>query len=192
MIVVEKQPRPALALSAQRQCAHVKFDYGQSRHIRGLNYYPAPPPPPPPPPPPSSHRRSRRLDRQQPTFRYPLHNPSNAAHVSVPQAPLGNATNGPIKPLGAKAMFDRRFAKQNSNFVSPTDNMMTPTTQKINAAKKKHFNKGAKPMGGLFQQKEATSEDASSGEDIDESTAAVEAEDGPVTHSVTDTDDNPF
>ena len=42
----------------------------------------------------------------------PLHNPSNAAHVSVPQAPLGNATNGPVKPFGAKAMFDRRFAKQ--------------------------------------------------------------------------------
>ncbi|KAH7345335.1 hypothetical protein B0J17DRAFT_639455 [Rhizoctonia solani] len=30
---------------------------------------------------------------------------------------------------------------------SPTDNMMTPTTAKINAVKKKHFMKG-KPLSG--------------------------------------------
>ncbi|KZV76113.1 hypothetical protein PENSPDRAFT_748042 [Peniophora sp. CONT] len=122
----------------------------------------------------------------------PLHNPGSAAHVSVPQAPLGNATNGPVKPLGAKAMFDRRFAKQNNTFVSPTDNMMTPTTQKINAAKKKHFTKGAKPMGGLFQQKEAAAEDASSDEEADESAAAVNAKDEPNAQTTMDTDDNPF
>ena len=33
------------------------------------------------------------------------------------------------------------YVVRNSNFVSPTDNMMTPTTQNINAAKKKHFTK---------------------------------------------------
>ena len=29
----------------------------------------------------------------------------------------------------------------NPNFVSPTDDMMTPCTKKISAARKKHFNK---------------------------------------------------
>jgi hypothetical protein len=42
----------------------------------------------------------------------PLHNPDNAAKVVVPQAPLGNATNGPFKQgAGVKAMFEKRFAK---------------------------------------------------------------------------------
>jgi hypothetical protein len=31
----------------------------------------------------------------------------------------------------------------NPSFVSPTDNLMTPCSQKINAAKKKHFTKFA-------------------------------------------------
>ena len=44
----------------------------------------------------------------------PLHNPQNAAQVSVPQAPLGNATNGPIvhgPGMGTKAFLAKRMAK---------------------------------------------------------------------------------
>lgn len=44
----------------------------------------------------------------------PLHNPSQAAHVVVPQAPLGNATNGvPGQGLGmgAKALLAKKLAK---------------------------------------------------------------------------------
>jgi hypothetical protein len=44
----------------------------------------------------------------------PLHNPSQAAHVVVPQAPLGNATNGLLKQapgMGAKALLAKKMAK---------------------------------------------------------------------------------
>ena len=42
----------------------------------------------------------------------PLHNPAQAAQVIVPQAPLGNATNGPLKPgMGAKALLAKKMAK---------------------------------------------------------------------------------
>ena len=44
----------------------------------------------------------------------PLHNPQNAAQVSIPQAPLGNATNGPIvhgPGMGTKALLAKRMAK---------------------------------------------------------------------------------
>ena len=92
----------------------------------------------------------------------PLHNPQNAAHVVVPQAPLGNSTNGPTNNapgMGAQALFAKRFAKgyvlpavfssnlrrslslRNPTYVSPTDSMTTPITKKINDAKKKHFTK---------------------------------------------------
>ncbi|KAI0082453.1 hypothetical protein K474DRAFT_1633626 [Panus rudis PR-1116 ss-1] len=90
----------------------------------------------------------------------PLHNPSQAAHVVVPQAPLGNATNGPLNQapgMGAKALLAKRMAKTNPTYVSPTDNLMTPCTKKISAAKKKHFTKGSKPVQPLFAQKEASS-----------------------------------
>jgi len=89
----------------------------------------------------------------------PLHNPSQAAHVVIPQAPLGNAnTNGPanhIQGMGVKALLAKKMAKShNPQFISPTDNFMTPCTQKLSAQKQKHFTKGAKPMGQLFGQKE--------------------------------------
>ncbi len=89
----------------------------------------------------------------------PLHNPSQAAHVAVPQAPLGNVVNH-APGMGAKALLAKKFAKtqlvplfnfyvpevtehscSNPTFVSPTDNLMTPVTQKLNAAKKKQFSK---------------------------------------------------
>lgn len=44
----------------------------------------------------------------------PLHNPSQAAHVVVPQAPLGNATNGigsQAPGMGAKALLAKKLAK---------------------------------------------------------------------------------
>ena len=46
----------------------------------------------------------------------PLHNPAQAAQVVVPQAPLGNATNGQqhsaAPGMGAKALLAKRFAKE--------------------------------------------------------------------------------
>ncbi|KAF9462602.1 hypothetical protein BDZ94DRAFT_1165449 [Collybia nuda] len=71
----------------------------------------------------------------------PLHNPSQAAHVVVPQAPLGNVANQ-APGMGAKALLAKKMAKnRNPTYISPTDNLMTPCTQKLSAAKKKHFNK---------------------------------------------------
>jgi len=84
----------------------------------------------------------------------PLHNPSQAA------IPLGN-NNGQMG-LGMKALLAKKLAKEqyvypgsvcsiqtltrysifrNPKFVSPTDKMLTPVSQKLNAAKKKHFDK---------------------------------------------------
>ncbi|KAJ3933233.1 MAG: hypothetical protein NXY57DRAFT_1047965 [Lentinula lateritia] len=73
----------------------------------------------------------------------PLHNPANAAHVVVPQAPLGNVVNQ-VPGMGAKALLAKKMAKsQSAAYHSPTDNLMTPVTQKLNAVKKKHFAKQA-------------------------------------------------
>ncbi|KAH9938330.1 uncharacterized protein B0H18DRAFT_1205591 [Fomitopsis serialis] len=117
----------------------------------------------------------------------PLHNPSQAAHVVVPQAPLGNATNGvssqaPAPGMGAKALLARKMSNHNPKYISPTDKMMTPVSQKLNAAKQKHFTKGAKPMQSLFPQKEVAS-DPESGSDEEASSSPVEK---------TAADENPF
>jgi len=40
----------------------------------------------------------------------PLHNPSQAAHVVVPQAPLGNVANQ-APGMGAKALLAKKMAK---------------------------------------------------------------------------------
>ncbi|THH15201.1 hypothetical protein EW146_g5229 [Bondarzewia mesenterica] len=119
----------------------------------------------------------------------PLHNPKHAALVAVPQAPLGNTTNGPANQapgMGVKAMLAKRIAKnENPNYISPTDNLITPCSQKISAAKKKHFTRGSKPMKGLFSQKES---ELSDGHDSDEPTTPTA---DPVDETMT-TDDNPF
>lgn len=88
--------------------------------------------------------------------------------------------------MGAKALLAKRMAKtQNPTYTSPTDNLMTPCTQKISAAKKKHFTKGPKPMHSLFPQKESSSSD---GNVSDESTSpVVESLDNKM-----NPDDNPF
>ncbi|KAF8639742.1 hypothetical protein AX17_001004 [Amanita inopinata Kibby_2008] len=112
----------------------------------------------------------------------PLHNPSQAAHVVVPQAPLGNVANT-APSMGTKALLAKKMAKNhNPNFVSPTDNLMTPCTQKLNAAKKKHFSKSAKPVQ-LFAQNE---QGESSGDDV---TKLVSCTTGD---KITDDDENPF
>ncbi|KAH7887785.1 hypothetical protein F5I97DRAFT_1805615 [Phlebopus sp. FC_14] len=88
----------------------------------------------------------------------PMHNPSQAAKVVVPQAPLGGATNGAtsVAPgMGTRALLAKKMAKgKNPQVMSPTDNLITPVTQKLTAAKQKRFAKGAKPTGPLFMSKD--------------------------------------
>ncbi|KAK7049556.1 hypothetical protein VNI00_005587 [Paramarasmius palmivorus] len=113
----------------------------------------------------------------------PLHNPANAAHVVVPQAPLGNVVNAP--GMGAKALLAKKMAKShNPAYVSPTDNMMTPCTQKLSAAKKKHFTKSSKPVQ-LFAQKEANSSDTEEAESTNPSEKNEQS-------TLQDDDENPF
>ncbi|KAF5393575.1 hypothetical protein D9757_000063 [Collybiopsis confluens] len=107
----------------------------------------------------------------------PLHNPANAAHVVVPQAPLGNVVNQ-VPGMGAKALLAKKMAKnQNAAYHSPTDNLMTPVTQKLNAVKKKHFAKGpAKPVQ-LFAQKEEQSSDVESETSVAEHNMEIDNDD---------------
>ncbi|KAI1786681.1 hypothetical protein LXA43DRAFT_1032865 [Ganoderma leucocontextum] len=123
----------------------------------------------------------------------PMHNPAQAAHVVVPQAPLGNATNGhysQVPGMGAKALLAKKFAKShNPTYVSPTDNMMTPCSQKLNQTKKKHFTKGtAKPMPSLFSQQP----DANSESDSEESPPKTSTEPSSSSGGKMDEDENPF
>ncbi|KDR83784.1 hypothetical protein GALMADRAFT_236149 [Galerina marginata CBS 339.88] len=95
----------------------------------------------------------------------PLHNPLLAAQIVVPQAPLGNVANQ-APGMGAKALLAKKMAKtHNPAFISPTDNLMTPCTQKLNAAKKKHFIKPAKPVQLFSPAKE--NEESSDNEEVD-------------------------
>ena len=97
-------------------------------------------------------------------------------------------------------MFD-----SNPKYISPTDKMMTPVSQKLSAAKKKHFTKyvptfccalcgradrrrrGAKPMQSLFAQppKETAPSDEDSASDGDAPTSSL-------TEEKKDEDENPF
>ncbi|KAK0230674.1 hypothetical protein IW262DRAFT_420449 [Armillaria fumosa] len=141
------------------------------------------------------------IDSPDATPIQPLHNPSQAAHVVLPQAPLGNVVNQ-APGMGAKALLAKKMAKSlKPNFVSPTDNMMTPCSQKLSDAKKKHFTKyvrlcfgcfrdltwysrGAKPVQ-LFAQKEESASDGEgeADEDIKEQTKM---------RMDVDDDENPF
>jgi len=101
----------------------------------------------------------------------PLHNPSLAAQFPA-QAP----------GAGAKALLAKRVAKNtNPYFVSPTDNMMTPCTQKLNAVKKKHFTKSTKPIQ-LFPPQQEKDEEA----DEDSDFPAKESD------TIQGDDENPF
>ncbi|KAJ7840160.1 hypothetical protein B0H14DRAFT_2785736 [Mycena olivaceomarginata] len=74
----------------------------------------------------------------------PLHNPAQAAHIVVPKAPLGNVVNQPAG-MGLKVLRGRTVENNlNSTYISPTDSLMTPCTQMLTAAKKKHFTKSVK------------------------------------------------
>ncbi|KAI6035351.1 hypothetical protein F5J12DRAFT_924207 [Pisolithus orientalis] len=125
----------------------------------------------------------------------PMHNPSQAAHIVVPQGPLGNATNGATNGLGAKALLAKRMAKgSHPQFVSPTDNLLTPVTKKLTAAKQKHFVKEVKPIGDLFGSKERSSEERASESDA-ESTDSLELSKAKTTAASTvptDEEENPF
>lgn len=44
----------------------------------------------------------------------PLHNPAQAAHIVVPQAPLGNVANQ-APGMGAKALLAKKMAKNQSD-----------------------------------------------------------------------------
>ncbi|KAF9651136.1 hypothetical protein BDM02DRAFT_3154513 [Thelephora ganbajun] len=120
----------------------------------------------------------------------PLHNPSQAA------IPLGN-NNGQMG-LGTKALLAKRLAKeQNPKFVSPTDKMLTPVSQKLNAARKKHFDKGKpKPMGGLFPSEESPSQNDDNVNDDGEAAPTQDAPEINTTSNtkmvVDDDDENPF
>ncbi|KAJ6599107.1 hypothetical protein DFH09DRAFT_902917 [Mycena vulgaris] len=116
----------------------------------------------------------------------PLHNPAQAAHVVVPKAPLGNVANQPAG-MGAKALLAKKMAKSlNPTYISPTDNLMTPCTQKLSAAKKKHFNKGAKPIQ-LFAQPEERADES------DDDEPGLQDQPLPQPQPAMDVDDeNPF
>ncbi|KIM68565.1 hypothetical protein SCLCIDRAFT_105332 [Scleroderma citrinum Foug A] len=115
----------------------------------------------------------------------PMHNPSQAAHIVLPQA-LANATNG---ELGAKALLAKRMAKGNNpKFVSPTDNFVTPVTQKLNAAKQMRFTKGVKPIGNLGSKQPQASDDVGSESD----TETIDFPKETKTVKPVDEDENPF
>lgn len=87
------------------------------------------------------------------------------------------------------------MAKSNNpKFVSPTDDLVTPVTKKLNAAKQKHFAKAVKPIGNLFDSKERSSEERASESDA-ESADSLELSDAKTTVPSTapiDEDENPF
>ncbi|KAF9483923.1 hypothetical protein BDN70DRAFT_917986 [Pholiota conissans] len=115
----------------------------------------------------------------------PLHNPSQAAQVVVPQAPLGNAANQ-APGMGAKALLAKKLAKShNPAFVSPTDNLLTPCTQKLSAAKKKHFSRTTKPVQ-LFSPARENGETSATDEDDDV------LQKTPVDNKMEMDDENPF
>jgi len=63
----------------------------------------------------------------------PLHNPSQAAHIVVPQAPLGNVVNQ-APGMGAKALLAKKLAKNMSaifSFVPPILFLMSPLKSAI-------------------------------------------------------------
>lgn len=119
----------------------------------------------------------------------PLHNPSQAAQVVVPQAPLGNQAPG----MGAKALFAKKFTKaHNPNFVSPTDNLMTPVSQKLSEAKKKRFTKGVKPTQ-LFTYKDKQKSDTDESDKEESANPTPIASDTQNQHPKMEVDDeNPF
>lgn len=110
----------------------------------------------------------------------PLHNPSLAAQVIVSQALIDN---GSIAPLGKKGnRGDVGGRTSNPAFCSPTDNLLTPCTRKLSAARKKHFNRPPKTVQ-LFPQ--AEDNESNEEEPVSEQVAVS-------TEKKMDDDENPF
>ncbi|GJJ07588.1 hypothetical protein Clacol_001791 [Clathrus columnatus] len=117
-----------------------------------------------------------------------MHNPSQAAIVQQPLAPVGN-TKGAFHAPGqaTKAMLAKRLAAKGANpkYISPTDKMLTPCTAKINQSKQKHFT-NAKPV--QLQIFKANSEDDKADEDEDDKNNNL----APEVNIVIDDGENPF
>lgn len=92
---------------------------------------------------------------------------STSSGATTQPAPTNDAA---AHLAGAKALLAKKMAqKDNPITVSPTDNMMTPTTAKISQVKKKHFTKGkpiSGPRFGVAVTAPATSQKLEDGEDI--------------------------
>ena len=90
---------PSLSLQPPPSSAPVEFS---PSHHRSLDRYP-------------SAMSAVSSVSNSPVHAEPLHDPSRAAQVVVPQAPLGNATNGKFmnqQPgMGAKALLAKKMAK---------------------------------------------------------------------------------
>ncbi|RSH94413.1 hypothetical protein EHS25_004216 [Saitozyma podzolica] len=83
----------------------------------------------------------------------PMHDPAHQAKVMKQHKPLGMANPNPIVPgqttdpttaagLGQKALLAKRFAKASKPTVSPTDQLQSPCTAKLQSARQKHFARG--------------------------------------------------
>lgn len=104
-----------------------------------------------------------------------------------------------------------RASYRNTTFVSPTDNMMTPVSQKLNASRKKHFQKyvsdfippniythlyvtSGKPVQ-LFSQKGDVAQggdgEDDGGDDVSESSNTTDAKKTSLP-PLKDDDENPF
>jgi hypothetical protein len=90
--------------------------------------------------------------------------------------------------MGAKTLLARKFSNQNSAYVSPTDNLVTPVSQKLNAAKKKHFTKSTKPVQLFASRPE---ESHSDGEDDTKEPKPAKDDNRPPSNMEVD-DENPF
>jgi len=89
--------------------------------------------------------------------------------------------------MGTRAFLAKRMANaRNPTYVSPTDNLVTPVTQKISAARKKRFNTGkSTPMPALFGDTTANTSD-------DEAEDAIPQASSGASSDLVTADDNPF
>ncbi|KAK9473694.1 Spo12 family protein, partial [Dipodascopsis tothii] len=61
------------------------------------------------------------------------------------------ALAAPEQYQGQRPLFHQKVFETRQNFASPTDNMLSPCTAKLQAHKSKHFVRG-KPMRLRFEQ----------------------------------------
>jgi len=111
----------------------------------------------------------------------PLHNPSLAAQVIVSQALIDNGSIAPLAKKGNRGDVGDRTS--NLAFCSPTDNLLTPCTRKLNA-RTKHFKKPSKTVQ-LFRQ-------AKDNESIEEESVSDSSEQVATGKKMEDDGENPF